>query len=305
MQFDRRQIIGWVAVGLSTLITCFWAFWGIIENFHEGWYSPSLLANLGLMFVQYLSPMIIFMSLTLISIFRPRFGAILHFVFALLAARFFEVFSNPTLFLLIMPLAVIGFLYWFGRPHPRTFAVYFAIGLPLLTLIIFGFEPVLRVSQRIDQGDLQAQTVPGNGVNLVWAPEGPGWPSRGANWFEAQEICQTLSVDGLTALSTPQNIWRLPTADEAVRSMARHGQNSGGVWHEASAETVYDMKPDKEPPLWNRYSLVIYWWTATEVDDDRAYIIVYDGRVWPRSKDRNQDNLGFRCVKRPENRNNR
>ncbi|MFN2151362.1 MAG: hypothetical protein ACK2T5_07195, partial [Anaerolineales bacterium] len=56
------NIVGWIAVSISTLVTCFWAFWGIVENFHEGWYAESLLANLGLMFVQYLSPMLIFMA---------------------------------------------------------------------------------------------------------------------------------------------------------------------------------------------------------------------------------------------------
>ena len=53
-QLDKRQIVGWIAVGLSTAITCVWAFWGIIENFHEGWYYESWLSNVGLMFVQYL-----------------------------------------------------------------------------------------------------------------------------------------------------------------------------------------------------------------------------------------------------------
>ncbi len=76
--FDKRQIAGWIAVGLSTAITCVWAFWGIIENFHEGWYNESLLSNVGLMFVQYLSPMLIFMGVTLISISWPRFGGGLH-----------------------------------------------------------------------------------------------------------------------------------------------------------------------------------------------------------------------------------
>ena len=76
--FDRRQIVGWIAVGLSTVITCFWAFWCIVENFHEGWYYESLLSNVGLMFVQYLSPMLIFMGVTLVSIgcnrsFLPSF----------------------------------------------------------------------------------------------------------------------------------------------------------------------------------------------------------------------------------------
>jgi len=56
---DKRQIAGWIAVCLSTVITCFWAFWGIIENFHEGWNDESMLSNVGLMIVQYLTPMLI------------------------------------------------------------------------------------------------------------------------------------------------------------------------------------------------------------------------------------------------------
>lgn len=43
-------------------------------------------------------------------------------------------------------------------------------------------------------------------------------------------------------------------------------------------------RPDKESPLWNVQSRVIYWWTVTEVDDERAYTIVYDGKVWQRRK---------------------
>ena len=139
-------------MGLSTIITCFWAFWGIIENFHEGWYYESLLSNLGLMFVQYLSPMLIFMGVTLVSICWPRFGAGLHVILALLAAWFFEAFTNPVTFVLMVPLIGIGVLYWFGRPQPRKIAVSLAVGLPILTLIISGIEPVLRVSQRMDDG---------------------------------------------------------------------------------------------------------------------------------------------------------
>jgi len=145
-QLDKRQIVGWIAVGLSIIITCFWAFWGIIETFHEGWYYESLLSNLGLMFVQYLSPMLIFMGVTLISVYWPRFGGGLHVLFAILAAWFFTT-------------------------------------------------------------------------------------------------------------------------------------------------------PDKESPLWNAHSQVIYWWTATEVDEEHAYIIVYDGKVWRRAKQFNLAYLGFRCIK--------
>jgi hypothetical protein len=296
-QLKKRRVVGWIAVGLSIVITCVWAFWGIIENFHEGWYNKSLLSNVGLMVVQYLSPMLIFMGVTLISITWPRFGGVLHIILALLAVWFFQAFSNAATFLIITPLIGLGLLYWFGRPQPRQIAVALTIGLPILTLIIFGIEPILRVSQRVDDGNLQARLVHGNGVNLIWAPDGPGWPRAGGSWDEAQRVCQYLSEDGLTPASAPQRIWRLPTMDEAVRSMARHGQNSGGVWDAELAKATYKTRPDKESPLWNVYSQVIYWWTATEVDEERAYIIVYDGKVWSRAKQFGPAYLGFRCVK--------
>ncbi|MFN2182026.1 MAG: DUF1566 domain-containing protein, partial [Candidatus Promineifilaceae bacterium] len=162
------------------------------------------------------------------------------------------------------------------------------------------------VSQRVDDGNRQARLVQGNGAALIWAPDGPGWPRSGGDWYEARQVCQHLSDDGLAVVSDPQNIWRLPSVDEAVRSMARHGRNSGGTWDAETHEASYETTPDKESPLWNTYSQVIYWWTSTEVDkstevdDDQAYIIVYDGKVWPRLKKLHQDYLGFRCVKEPQ-----
>jgi hypothetical protein len=296
---DRRQIAGWIAVALSTAITCFWAFWGIIENFHEGWYYESLLANVGLMLVQYLSPMLVFLGVTLVSISWPRLGGALHAILALLVAGFFQALTNTVTLFLILPLLGIGLLYWFGRPQPRKIALSLAVGLPLLTLTIFGIEPVLRVSQRLDDGNLQARLVQGNGMSLIWAPDGPGWPHAGADWHEAEEACRYLTEDGLTIAPVPQDVWRLPTVDEAVRSMALHGRNSGGVWDSETAKATYESTPDKESPLWNIHSQVIYWWTATEVDEERAYIIVYDGKVWPRAKGFGPAYLGFRCVRQP------
>jgi hypothetical protein len=60
---------------------------------------------------------------------------------------------------------------------------------------------------------------------------------------------------------------------------------------------TYHVRPDKESPLWNAHSQVIYWWTATEADDESAYIIVYDGKVWLRRKRFAPASLGYRCVK--------
>jgi len=289
--------MGWVAVGVSTVITCFWAFWGIIENFHEGWYFESLLSNLGLMFAQYLSPMLVFMAVTLVSIFWPRFGGGLHIFFALLAIWFFNAFSNAATFLIILPLIGLGLLYWNGRLEPKNLAVSVSIGIPLLILIIAGIESVVRVSQRINDGNLGARLVHGNGVDLTWAPSGPGWPRDGTDWYKANQVCEYLNENGLTVAQTPQNIWRLPTVDEAVRSMSRQEQNSGGAWDDEVGEVTYEITPDKESPLWNIHSQVIYWWTATEIDEEHAHIIVYDGKVWPRDKRFSPAYLGFRCVR--------
>ena len=297
IKVNKFHLAGWIAVGFSTLITCVWAFWGIIENFHEGWYYPAWLSNAGLILTQYLSPMLIFMVLTLVSIYRPRIGSVLHVIVALLAAWFFKAFSNAATFLLIIPMIGLGALYWFGRPQPRNLAASLAVGLPILTLIISGIEPALRVPKRVNDGNLQARQVHGNGVDLIWAPDGPGWPRTGTDWHEAQRVCRHLSADGLASSAVPQHIWRLPSVDEAVRSMARRGENSAGVWDPENAKVAYKTIPDKESPLWNIYSQVIYWWTSTEIDEEQALIIVYDGKVWPRSKQFGPAYLGFRCVK--------
>jgi hypothetical protein len=296
---NKRRIVGWLAVSSSIVITCFWAFWGIIENFHEGWYYPSLPSNLALMFAQYLSPMLIFIGVTLLSVAWPRFGAAVHIGLSLLAVWFFQTSSIAATLLIITPLLGLGLLYWFGRPEPRLPAAFLVVGLPLMMLIIFGAEPALRVSQRVDDGNLEARPVHGNGVSLTWAPVGPGWPRQGAKWAEAQRICQYLTEDGVALAPTPQNTWRLPTVEEAVRSMVRRGQNSGGMWDAENARASYRVRPDKEAPLWNTHSQVIYWWTATAVNENQAYIIAYDGQVWPRNRQFGPAYLAFRCVKPP------
>ncbi|MDJ0635985.1 MAG: hypothetical protein QNJ34_22555 [Xenococcaceae cyanobacterium MO_188.B29] len=295
--FDK--VVGWIAVGISIAIACFWAFWGIIENFHEGWYYQSLLRNVGLMLLQYLSPVLIFIGVTLVSIYYPRVGGSLHLIIALFLVWFFRASSNAATFFIIVPLVLLGVLYWFGSSQPRKVATYLIVGLPLLTVAIFGAEPIWRVSHRINDGNLAARLVKGNSVKLIWAPDGPGWPRQGASWYEAREVCQYLAEDGKFLASTPQHIWRLPTVDEAVRSMSRHSENSEGRWDSQKAQASYQTRPDKETPLWNVHSQVIYWWTDTEVDEEQTYIIAYDGKVWQRTKRFRLGYLGFRCVKEP------
>lgn len=297
-RWTKRQPIGWFAIALSTTIASFWAFWGIIENFHEGWFHQSLLSNVGLMFVQYLSPVIIFALLTLLAIAYPRVGGVAHVLAGLLLwLLLFDLDDRIAMLFVIAPMLILGTLYWYGRPQPRRAAYLLAAGLPTLTLVVCGVEPVVRIAGRIDDGNLQSRLVEGNGIRLVWAAEGIGWPREGVTWHEALRACQHLSEDGRTLAEGPQNVWRLPTVEEAVRSMSRHGINSGGLWDGQTKAVTYQVSPDKESPLWNVHSQIIYWWTATEIDDERAYIIVYDGKVWPRRKRFAPGYLGYRCVK--------
>jgi hypothetical protein len=37
-----KKIFIWIAIGILALFTNFWAFWGINENIHEGWYFVNL-----------------------------------------------------------------------------------------------------------------------------------------------------------------------------------------------------------------------------------------------------------------------
>lgn len=294
-----RQMLGWLAVGLSTAIACFWALWGIIENFHEGWFYDSLLSNLGLMLVQYLSPMLIFIGLALLAICFPRVGSIAHAALGLLIPPLLKQFNSTVVVFITLPLILLAALYWLGRSYSRRTAASLVVGLSVLTLIVFGVGPAIRVAGRIDDNNFQARLIEGNGLRLIWAPDGEGWAREGVNWFEATRRCQYLEENGQTLSTAPQNIWRLPTVEEAVRSMSRHGINSGGAWDGKNKTATYQTTPDKESPLWNVHSQVIYWWTATEVDAQSAYIIVYDGKTWPRRKQTHPTYLGFRCVKSP------
>jgi hypothetical protein len=222
----------------------------------------------------------------------------LHIAAALGVACFFRGASPTVMYpFIIGPLVFMGLAYWFGQPRPRRWAVAAVVALPLITLLVCGAEPAYRVSGRLDDGDRSAQRIAENGVDLVWAPEGPGWPREGVPWDVAVRRCQFLAEDGTFLADSAQDVWRLPTIAEAVQSMQRHGRTCGGTWDVAGGVPSYERTPDKESPLWDVHSQVIYWWTATEVNDREALIIVYDGKVWPRPKRAHWGYLGFRAVK--------
>jgi hypothetical protein len=72
-----------------------------------------------------------------------------------------------------------------------------------------------------------------------------------------------------------------------------HRIRATGAWDAAAARLTYRVVPDKESPMWDTHSQVIYRWTAT----DSAYLVAYNGQVYPRLKRSRCDYLAFRAVK--------
>lgn len=294
-----RQIAGWAALAVSTAIACFWAFWGSNENFHEGWYFTSIWQNLGLMLVQYLSPMLIVMLMSALALRWPRLALPLLLAAAVFVAWFFRRAHAAAVFLVI-PLVGLAVLFHFGRPEPRRWAWRCLIGLPLVTAIVCGAYPGWLAAHRFDDGNYGMRMVEGNGVTLVWAPQGPGWPESGVSWYQAMQNCANLTADGRALADSPQNVWRLPTVDEAVRSLVFRGRNAGGTWNAARQHAQYQTMPDKDSPLWKVHSQVIYWWTSTEADARRAYYISNNGGVLEVPKRLGVGYLAYRCVTTPD-----
>ncbi len=133
----------------------------------------------------------------------------------------------------------------------------------------------------------------------MWAPQGPGWPSAHASWQQARQACMYLAANGKSLSSERQGIWRLPTIDEAVRSLVFRGRNAGGSWDPSLHKATYRIAPDKDSPIWNVHSPVIYWWTDSLADHDKVYRIAYNGYVLPTNERGWGDYWAFRCVCSP------
>lgn len=112
-------------------------------------------------------------------------------------------------------------------------------------------------------------------------------------------LCRYLSADGLRLESVPQNIWRMPTTDEVVRSLVHHGQNAGCTWDGKSTCARCARQPGKESPLWASDWSPIYYWTADEFNEREAYYVSHAGWVLHQPKNWGNSRHGFRCVREP------
>lgn len=226
-----------------------------------------------------------------------------------------------------------------GRPQVgswfrRNLSHVVAVGLPLLVTVALSAYYLPIVLARQDDGDRSARLIEGNGVALVWAPAGPGWSKSGPfaernlSWNElalfgmaplgfddklgdeevhasaadmqATGLCRYLSEDGSTLMIEPQDVWRMPTADEIVRSLVRHGENAGCTWDGRSESADCQTRPDKETPLWAPDRSPIYYWSADEYDAEEAYYVSYAGSsVTYQDKAWGNPRHGYRCVREP------
>jgi hypothetical protein len=170
----------------------------------------------------------------------------------------------------------------------------------------------------------------------MWAPKGPGWnwqqewggyPSwqdvalygadpigfedkAGFGWGQGQfatdedmertNLCRYLAADGLTLTDEIQDVWRMPTTDEVVRSLSRHGENAECSWDgQVRQQADCGTLPDKESPLWATDEPVIYYWTADSHDDRRGTFVAFNGMVNATMKTGGNPRHSYRCVREP------
>ncbi len=292
-----RRAMGWTAVVLSLAIAGLWAFWGTIENFHEGWYSPNVWQNLKLSLVQYLIWPLIFAGLASVGVLRPRLGAALFVAVGLALEMFLFHFRNAASLMLILgPCLVLALLFFWGRIAPAKPAVILLLAGPGVLMLGIGAPLLWKVTHRRTEFSDAPLAWPAQHPSLIWAPPGPGWPQKGGMTAgEAEWTCDHLDETGRQVLPSPVHLWHLPAVQEAIAALAVHGSLAGCRYAGPNRFEPCDVTPDKEGPLWNVYSPVIYWWTSSYDPQGGDLRVSYNGYVLPTGG--RADYTAFRAVR--------
>ena len=128
------------------------------------------------------------------------------------------------------------------------------------------------------------------------------FPHASAADLKATGLCAYLGEDGASLLDRPLGLWRMPTADEMVRSLSRDGVNAGCAWSGKPGFSPCRTTPDKETPLWAPDQSPIYYWAADEAAADQAWYVAYNGAVQRQPKSFGNPRHGYRCVREPPSR---
>ncbi len=219
-----------------------------------------------------------------------------------------------------------------GPPWWRRLRPYIVFGTPAVIAAIVSAVHGPRLFGRLDDGARGLRLIEENEFRLIWAPQGPGWNWRqswggypawddlafygvppiglksareqGARHATMDDmadtgLCGFLDADGERLVDPPSHIWRMPTADEVVRSLTRHGVSAGCVWSGGAGQASCRISPDKETPLWAPDQPPIYMWTGTTRGDEEAWFVNYLGFVSAQPRQFGNPRHGYRCVKEP------
>jgi hypothetical protein len=170
-----------------------------------------------------------------------------------------------------------------------------------------GIGPSQEAGELLSGANLSWNAIAFYGIRPVGFGEKPGSLERDATEADMRVtgLCRYLSADGSALMAEPQNIWRMPTTDEIVRSLVRRGQNARCSWNGTSDQAKCLVQPNKDTPLWGPDASPIYYWSADEHDQEMAWYVPYTGggryggSIDYQPKDWGNSRHGFRCVREP------
>jgi hypothetical protein len=313
---------------LATLFATVTAVTAVYSFFYEGWGQPATTA------AAYLLPPVLIVGICAVAVSRPRTGGLLLLAVGLGGCAWWlwrQAATNGltesvlvTAAMIFTPILLAGGLFLLEARHRRLLAtegvlpapgwwarhhrLALVVGLPVLALLIGPAQQLPGLLARHDDGLRGMRTIAGNGVTLTWAPLGPGWNQRQAggmypSWHAIASyggsgagLCGHLSDDGTALVPEPIRAWRLPTADEVIRSLTRGGSNAGCAWDGRSNHATCARPPDKETPLWAPDQQPIYYLTADAAGDQFVLGINYTGGITPLRR-ASSTGAGYRCVK--------
>jgi hypothetical protein len=298
----------------------------VYSYFYEGWGQGVATA------ARYLAPAPLVVGLGAAAMKWPRAGGVLclagggivggWWLWKQVAANGLSAIVLQTAVVFFGPVLLMGGLFLLDARHRRQqaeegvrpptrwwrrrYRVALVVGVPVLAVLVGPARQLPELLARYDDGVRGKRTIVGNGVTLTWAPEGPGWNRHGADGaylsWEALAgyggtgagLCGHLNDDGTALLRAPARTWRLPTADEVVRSLTRGGTNAGCTWDGRPGQARCTRPPDKETPLWAPDQPAIYYITSDEAGDQHVLGVNYTGGITPH---RRTSGVGYRCVR--------
>jgi hypothetical protein len=170
--------------------TLLWAYWGVGEVFHEGWYAPY--AHIVFYFIPFLS----LLGITILCIYLPLIGGILIILVGLLFLVLTVIKSEqqyvsllPSFWMVSAVVIIPGLLFISdyilkGRrgyyEYKKTlfknrWKLTIALILSFILIIGVGTPLLIRNLGRLPLDSCDEVTIKGNGITLTLAGEGPGW----------------------------------------------------------------------------------------------------------------------------------